>query len=68
MASGRRNGWRGGRFDWRTVVSDRLHIFRFTLTAFLNGVSFGLLLPKKRTIPRVICAVAVTQLCCQFGA
>ena len=38
----------------------------FTLTAFLNGMFFGLLLHKKRTMPRVICAVAVTQLCCSL--
>lgn len=34
----------------------------FTLTCFLTGVLLGLLLHKKRTIPRILCAVLINEL------
>lgn len=34
----------------------------FTLTCFLTGLLFGILLHKKQSLPRILCAVLVNQL------
>ena len=38
----------------------------FTVTAALTGVIYGLLLHKRQTFPRVICAVVLQQLLCSL--
>lgn len=34
----------------------------FTVTCFLTGIAFGLLLHKKQSLPRILIAVAISQL------
>lgn len=38
----------------------------FTVTSFLTGFMFGLLLNKKTSLPKIVLSVVITQVCCSL--